>query len=149
MLTTNHHKRPVAEEEKHLRFAHFRRANRVAFAADAPDSHSRHGSAAEDEAARHAHLCFVAAEVVRITVEIDGAQVKGRLGLPETGRNGAGLADQIEAELGEMLAGADDRLLRDDKKLDDAIRRIVRQVSMEVIGKKPEVTVVVSRLLAE
>jgi ribonuclease J len=71
------------------------------------------------------------------------------MGLPETGRNGAGLADQIEAELGEMLAGADDRLLRDDKKLDDAIRRIVRQVSMEVIGKKPEVTVVVSRLLAE
>ena len=87
MLTTNHHKRPLAEEEKHLRFAHFRRANRVAFAADAPDSHSRHGSAAEDEAARHAHLCFVAAEVGRITVEIDGAQVQGRLGLPESGRS--------------------------------------------------------------
>jgi ribonuclease J len=38
---------------------------------------------------------------------------------------------------------------RDDDRLDEAIRRIVRQVSMEEIGKKPEVTVVVSRLQAE
>jgi ribonuclease J len=40
-------------------------------------------------------------------------------------------------------------VLRDDEKLDEAIRRIVRQVSIEEIGKKPEVTVVVSRLQAE
>ena len=70
-------------------------------------------------------------------------------GLPGTGKNGAALADQIEAELTEMLDRADDRLLADDKKLDDAIRKIVRQVAMEQVGKKPEVTVVVSRLLAE
>jgi ribonuclease J len=71
------------------------------------------------------------------------------MGLPEMGRNGTPLTDGIEAELGEMLADADDRLLRDDKKLEDAIRKIVRQVTMEEIGKKPEVTVVVSRLLVE
>ena len=39
--------------------------------------------------------------------------------------------------------------LRDDDKLDEALRRIARQVAMEEIGKKPEVTVVVSRLMAE
>ncbi|MFZ1726339.1 MAG: ribonuclease J [Albidovulum sp.] len=71
------------------------------------------------------------------------------MGLPEMGRNGTPLTDGIEAELGEMLTDADDRLLRDDKKLEDAIRKIVRQVTMEEVGKKPEVTVVVSRLLME
>ena len=67
----------------------------------------------------------------------------------ETGRSGTKLSDGIEAELAEMLSDADDRLLRDDKKLEDAVRKIVRQVAMEEIGKKPEVTVVISRLLVE
>ena len=30
-----------------------------------------------------------------------------------------------------------------------AIRKVIRQVSMEEIGKKPEVTVIISRLAAE
>ncbi|PKP74066.1 MAG: MBL fold hydrolase [Alphaproteobacteria bacterium HGW-Alphaproteobacteria-6] len=71
------------------------------------------------------------------------------MGLPAKGRGGAPLGEQIEAELTEMLERADDRLLRDDTKLDEAIRRLVRQVAMEEVGKKPEVTVVVSRLTAE
>ena len=37
-------------------------------------------------------------------------------------------------------------MLKDDAKLDEAVRRVVRQICMEEIGKKPEVTVVVSRL---
>jgi ribonuclease J len=37
-------------------------------------------------------------------------------------------------------------VLRDDDKLDEAVRRVIRQICMEEIGKKPEVTVVVSRL---
>ena len=36
-----------------------------------------------------------------------------------------------------------------DDKLEEGIRKITRQVSMEEIGKKPEVTVVTSRLVAE
>ena len=36
-----------------------------------------------------------------------------------------------------------------DDKMDEALRRIVRQVAMEEIGKKPEVTVVISRLAME
>ncbi|PZQ99271.1 MAG: MBL fold hydrolase [Cereibacter sphaeroides] len=70
-------------------------------------------------------------------------------GLSPNGKTGAVLADTIEAELSEFLSRADDRVVRDDDKLDEAIRRIVRQVAMEEIGKKPEVTVVVSRLQTE
>lgn len=68
------------------------------------------------------------------------------MGLAETGKRGAALAESLEAELGDYLAAAAAKVLRDDDKLDEALRRIVRQVTMEEIGKKPEVTVVVSRL---
>ena len=41
------------------------------------------------------------------------------------------------------------KVMADDGKLEEEIRRTVRQVAMEEIGKKPEVTVVISRLVAE
>lgn len=69
-------------------------------------------------------------------------------GLPENGRTGP-LAEGMEAELNDLLANAPAKVLRDDDKLDDAMRRVVRQTAMDEIGKKPEVTVVVSRLVAE
>jgi len=68
------------------------------------------------------------------------------MGLPEFGKRGAAVAETLETELGEFLGRAGAKVLRDDDKLDEGIRRIVRQVAMEEIGKKPEVTVVVSRL---
>lgn len=71
------------------------------------------------------------------------------MGLPQTGKSGKPFADALEGELTEFLATAGGKLLRDDAKLEEAIRRVVRQVSMEEIGKKPEVTVVASRLAAE
>lgn len=71
------------------------------------------------------------------------------MGLPPRGRSGKDLAELIEAELGEFLENADDRVLANDDKMDDAIKRIVRQVAVEEIGKKPEVTIVVSRLFIE
>ncbi|WP_199259242.1 ribonuclease J [Paracoccus binzhouensis] len=70
-------------------------------------------------------------------------------GLPEKGRAGVPLARNIEAELAEFLERADDRTVMDDDRLEEAIRKITRQVAMEEIGKKPEVTVVISRLAAE
>ena len=70
-------------------------------------------------------------------------------GLPETGRAGVPLARSIEAELAEFLERADDRTVRDDDRLEEAIRKITRQVAMEEIGKKPEVTVIISRLMGE
>jgi ribonuclease J len=71
------------------------------------------------------------------------------MGLPGIGKTGQALSDTIETELNDFLSRIEDRVRRDDDKLDEAIRRIVRQVAMEEIGKKPEVTVVVSRLQAE
>lgn len=68
------------------------------------------------------------------------------MGLPETGNSGTALADVIEADLGQWLGRAKDPVLRDDKALDDGLRKTARQSAMGEIGKKPEVTVVVSRL---
>jgi len=45
-----------------------------------------------------------------------------------------------------FLTGACPEVLRDNHKPDEAIRRVVRQLAMEEIGKKPEVTVMVCRL---
>jgi ribonuclease J len=67
-------------------------------------------------------------------------------GLPEKGRTGAVLADTLEADLTEFVDRAGKKVLKDDDKLDEAVRRVIRQICMEEIGKKPEVTVVVSRL---
>ena len=70
-------------------------------------------------------------------------------GLPREGRGRAPLAGQIEAELNEFLDRADPRIVANDAKLEEALRRITRQVTMEEVGKKPEVTLVISRLAAD
>jgi len=67
-------------------------------------------------------------------------------GLPEQGRGGRALAAAIEEELASLIERSHAKVLRDDEKLDEAVRRCVRQISMEEIGKKPEVMVVISRL---
>ncbi|MFV0291780.1 MAG: ribonuclease J [Paracoccus sp. (in: a-proteobacteria)] len=68
------------------------------------------------------------------------------MGLPERGRSNVPVGQQIEAELAEFLERADGKTVADDRKLEDAVRKIARQVTMEEIGKKPEVTVIISRL---
>lgn len=70
-------------------------------------------------------------------------------GLAETGRAGVPLAGNIESELAEFLERADAKTVRNDDRLEEAVRKITRQVAMEEIGKKPEVTVVISRLAAD
>jgi ribonuclease J len=71
------------------------------------------------------------------------------MGLPETGASGQPMAELIEADLGEFLSNAPDKVIMDDEKLDETVKRIVRQVAAEEVGKKPEVVAVVSRLMAE
>lgn len=68
------------------------------------------------------------------------------MGLAETGRSRAPLVEILEADLGQFLGRASAKTLRDDEKLEQELRRIVRKVSQDEIGKKPEVTVVTSRL---
>lgn len=67
-------------------------------------------------------------------------------GLPETGISGAALNEVMEADLDQALRRADDKVILDDRKLDELMRRVARQTANQEIGRKPEVTVVVSRL---
>jgi ribonuclease J len=68
------------------------------------------------------------------------------MGLAERGKSGAPLAESLEADLSAFLNTAGAKVLRDDDKIDEALRRVVRQVTVEEVGKKAEVTVVISRL---
>ncbi|TVP99731.1 MAG: ribonuclease J, partial [Roseinatronobacter sp.] len=68
-------------------------------------------------------------------------------GLRTEARGGQMLNEVIESALEEFVSRAGHKVLADDDKLNDGLRRVVRQVVMEEIGKKPEVTIVVSRLL--
>ncbi|MBT0956327.1 ribonuclease J [Alphaproteobacteria bacterium KMM 3653] len=67
-------------------------------------------------------------------------------GLAEVGRSNAPLAEVIEADVDQFLGRAGDATLADDDKIEEQIHRIVRQACSKEIGKKPEVTVVTSRL---
>ncbi|OYW58638.1 MAG: MBL fold hydrolase [Rhodobacterales bacterium 32-66-7] len=71
------------------------------------------------------------------------------MGLPPTGRGDRPLVETLEGDLASFIDRASRKLLKDDVKLEDEIRKVLRQVAMEEIGKKPEVTVVISRLTAE
>ncbi len=68
------------------------------------------------------------------------------MGLPELGRSDAPLVDVLEADLTQFLGRAGEKTLSNDDKLETELRRIVRNTARDEIGKKPEVTVIVSRL---
>ncbi|MFC3087728.1 ribonuclease J [Tabrizicola soli] len=71
------------------------------------------------------------------------------MGLPPVGRGERPLAETLEADLAQVIDRLGRKILGDDDKLEEELRRVVRQISVEEIGKKPEVTVVISRLVAE
>ncbi|EAQ01825.1 metallo-beta-lactamase family protein [Pseudooceanicola batsensis HTCC2597] len=68
------------------------------------------------------------------------------MGLPEIGRSRAPLQDVLEEDLSQFLNRAGTATMTDDDKIEEALRRTVRQTAQNEIGKKPEVTIVVSRL---
>jgi len=68
------------------------------------------------------------------------------MGLPEMGRNNAPLVDVLEEDLSQFLNRANDQTLRDDVKLEKELRTLTRRTTQSEIGKKAEVTVVISRL---
>ena len=67
-------------------------------------------------------------------------------GLPEQGHARAPLAEVLEEDLGQFLMRAGRKTLGDDDALGDELRRVARKTAVAEIGRKPEVTVVVSRL---
>ncbi|MGX9353793.1 ribonuclease J [Roseobacteraceae bacterium S113] len=89
---------------------------------------------------------------VTVTVILDeddeplGAPWCDLMGLPEMGTSGAALVEVLEEDLSQFLGRAGDKTLADDGKIEEGLRRVARNSAMGEIGKKPEVTVVVSRL---
>ena len=69
-------------------------------------------------------------------------------GLPEIGRSNAPLVDVLESDLDQFVGRAGDKTRGDDDKLEEGIKRIVRKPCLDEIGKKAEVTVIISRLEA-
>jgi ribonuclease J len=67
-------------------------------------------------------------------------------GLAETGASNAALTEVLEEDLNQFLMRAGAKTLKDDDKLEGELRRIARQTCQNEIGKKPEVTVVISRM---
>lgn len=68
------------------------------------------------------------------------------MGLSELGRSRAPLVDVLEEDLSQFLNRANEKTLKNDGKLEEALRRIVRQSTHNEVGKKPEVTIVISRI---
>ena len=68
------------------------------------------------------------------------------MGLPEMGRSNAPLVDALEEDLSQFIGRAGDKTITDDDKLEEGLRRVARQTAQNEIGKKPEVSVVISRL---
>lgn len=67
-------------------------------------------------------------------------------GLAETGRNNAALVDVVEQDLSQFIGRANPKTMRDDVKLEKELKMVARKSAHGEIGKKPEVTVIVSRL---
>ena len=68
-------------------------------------------------------------------------------GLPEIGSSNAPLVDALEEDLSQFIGRADQKTITNDDKLEEAIKRIARQTCQTEIGKKAEVSVVISRLM--
>jgi len=68
-------------------------------------------------------------------------------GLPEIGSSNSPLVDALEEDLSQFIARADHKTITNDNKLEEAIKRITRQTCQTEIGKKPEVSIVISRLI--
>jgi len=87
--------------------------------------------------------------VITIIMDDDGplgdpwCEIKG---LAETGDSRVGFVEVLEEDLSQFLMRASKKTLGDDKKLEDELRRVARHTARAEIGKKPEVTVVISRL---
>ena len=91
--------------------------------------------------------------VVSVMVEdddtiLDDVWVELR-GLPEKGRDGTVLSDAMEDELSKRLGRAGRKIGGDDDALEAMVKKTVQTVASNEIGKKPEVTVLITRMAAE
>ena len=67
-------------------------------------------------------------------------------GLADFGHSKCNFIDVLEEDLSQYLGRSSWDVIRDDDKLEKDIKRIARQTALTEIGKKPEVSVIISRL---
>ena len=67
-------------------------------------------------------------------------------GLPDVGQSDCNVIDVLEEDLSQYIGRSKPSVIQDDEKLEKDIKRIARQTALTEIGKKPEVTVIISRL---
>ncbi|MCB1366963.1 MAG: ribonuclease J [Rhodobacteraceae bacterium] len=68
-------------------------------------------------------------------------------GLPDPAGADHTLADLMEEGIEYQLSRATNKMLMSDEALEEVIRRAVRKIGQEIVGKKPEVRVMISRLV--
>ncbi len=89
--------------------------------------------------------------VVTVIIDEDGAPLGDPWcdlkGLPEMGRSRAPLLDVLEEDLSQYMGRAGRKTIGDDDALEEGLRRVARQTAQNEIGKKPECSVVISRLV--
>ncbi len=68
-------------------------------------------------------------------------------GLSKMGHAGVPLVDLLEEDLNQFIGRAGGKTRGDDDKMEQGFKRVVRQTCQAEIGKSPEVTVIVSRLM--
>ena len=67
-------------------------------------------------------------------------------GLPDVGQSDCNIIDVLEEDLSQYIGRSKPSVIQDDDKLEKDIKRIARQTALTEIGKKPEVSVIISRL---
>lgn len=91
--------------------------------------------------------------IVTLIIDEDGLPLGDAwaetLGLPAKGRGGQKLTEALEQSLAQELERAERKLLANDDRLTEALRRRARNTCLDEIGKKPEVSIVISRLAEE
>ncbi|RMH48235.1 MAG: ribonuclease J [Alphaproteobacteria bacterium] len=70
-------------------------------------------------------------------------------GLPKVGGAGIELTEVIEEEVEKELSRLGRKVLRDDDRVEDHVKRAARKAAQSEVGKKPEVAVLISRLEGE
>ena len=68
-------------------------------------------------------------------------------GLPSVTNSSAPLVDCLEEDLSQLIGRAGSDVMLDNGLLEEVVRRCVRQTCKSEVGKKPEVSVIVSRLV--
>ena len=67
-------------------------------------------------------------------------------GLADFGKSDCNFIDVLEEDVSQYVGRSSIGIIQDDDRLEKEIKRIVRQTALTEIGKRPEVSIIISRL---